>query len=220
MSAQKNKKFAFKYFIYDFVKYTAAWPGFIAFRPKVIFESKTARKHVRGGALLIANHISYLDPVYLMYAMWYRRLHIIALKELFDTKAKAFWFSRFLVIPVDRENFSMASFKQIVTLLKNEQMVAIFPEGKIKTDRDEKVQTFKSGMILMALQSGKPIVPICIAEKKHWFSRVVMALGEPIDVRKECGLGANMEQIEAVTKKLHDKEIELKEMLEKRRRNK
>lgn len=219
MKKQNNDGF-FSNLFFDLIRIVISPPGFLFFRVKVLYENKAARKKIRGGAILASNHLSYVDPVYLMYAFWYRRIHFVTLKELFNTKAKKFWFTKFKCIPIDRENFNMSSFKEIVRNLKANHMVGIFPEGRILTDKNISVQDFKSGMVLMALQSGKPIVQACIRKKKHWWDRIVIAVSEPVDVMKLCGLNANLNDIDSITKKLHDKEEELCKLVESYRKRK
>ncbi|MBR5428265.1 MAG: hypothetical protein IK118_07945, partial [Clostridia bacterium] len=90
----RAKLFSLRYLVYDFVKASAALPGMIWLRPRWRFESKAAKKFIRGGALLIANHSGFFDPVNVMFAVWYRRHHFVCSKEFFDSKAR-WWFERF-----------------------------------------------------------------------------------------------------------------------------
>ena len=85
---QRAKLFSFRYFFYDFMKVTGALPGLIWLRPKWIYETPTAKKRLRNGCIVISNHHSFFDPVYLMYAIWYRRHHFICGKEFFESKYK------------------------------------------------------------------------------------------------------------------------------------
>ena len=210
----KAPLFSRKYLFYDFVKLTAAIPGLIFFRPRVLYASKEAKKHVRGGALLISNHTAVYDPIYLQAAIWYRRHHFICLKEFFEGKGG--WFFRsFMCIPIDRENFNISSFREITAHLKAGELVSMFPEGRIN-DETEGVAAFKSGMVLMAIRSGVPIVPAYIRRWEGFPKRLVMAVGETIDVTKLCGARPTMSQIDAVSALLHEKEDELRELAEKR----
>ena len=71
MEEQKRKRaklFSLKYLFHDFVKITATLPGLLWFRPKYVYKSAAAKKKARGGVMVIANHISKVDPVYDWYA--------------------------------------------------------------------------------------------------------------------------------------------------------
>ena len=108
---QKNKNRS--YFMYDFVKATAAIPVALWLRPRILYESADAKKRIQGGALVIANHIGFADPIALMAAIWYRRHHFICMKEFEDKWNTKIFFSWFHCIPIDRENFGIDSFRQI-----------------------------------------------------------------------------------------------------------
>lgn len=198
------------YFLHDFAKVTAGIPGLIAFRPKIYFENEAARARIRGGALLIGNHAGFFDPIYMMFAIWYRRHHFICTKELFEGKQK-FFFEHFRCIPIDRGNFGIDSFRLIVEHLSQGKIVSMFPEGRI----EDGMKSFKSGMVLMAMKSKTPIIPIYIQPRSHWWQRLRMAVGEGVDVCTLCGSGANFSRVEDIAALLHDKEIQLQKLCER-----
>lgn len=208
---KQNSVFSLRYWFYDFVKITSALPGLLAFRPKRIYETPQARKKLRGGALLIANHVGFTDPVYLMLTIWYRRHHFICIEDFFRSKAR--WlFVHFLCIPIDRENFSMDSFREITGHLQAGEIVSMFPEGHVNDTPDGAVSSFKSGMVLMAMRSGVPIVPIYVRKPNHWYERLVVVIGEPVDITKQYGSRPSFAQVEELAALLHNKEIELKKL--------
>lgn len=208
---KQNKLFSLQYWFYDFVKITAALPGLLVFRPKFVYENERARKKLRGGALLIGNHIGFLDPIYLMIAIWYRRHHFICMAEFFRSKAR--WiFEHFLCIPIDRENFSVDSFRQITEHLKAGEIVSMFPEGHVNEDTSGAVASFKSGMVLMAMRSGVPIVPVYVRKQAHWYERLVLVIGESVDITERYGARPSFAQVEELAKALHDIENKLKDM--------
>ncbi len=207
---KKAKLFSFKYLFYDFVKVTGGIPGLIWFRPKFVYQSKSAKKKIRGGALVIANHVSKVDPVYVMIGIWYRRHHFVATKELFNGKFLNLLFKGFMCIPVDRENFSFSTFKEIVRHLEGGDMVTMFPEGKINTGDD--LQAFKSGVVHMALKADAPVVPIYVKKRKNFLQRLVFAIGEPIDLSSYYGARPNKQEIGELTQMLFDAEKQLEEL--------
>ena len=206
---KRNKIFGKKFLIYDFLRFTGALPGLIWYRPKFVYENEAAKKRIRGGAVLIANHVGFADPIYCMYAVWYRRQHFICLKELYDHKPR--WiFHNILTIPIDRENFNMNSLREIADELSDGSVVTLFPEGHINSSGE--LATFKSGMVLMALRGKAPIVPLYVREKKHFWSRVVFVFGEAVDVNERYGPRPTMAQIEEVTVLLKEKEEDLRKL--------
>ena len=212
---QKSKrKNPFRFFLQDFIKITGALTASIWLRPKRLFESKKAKRHVKGGAVVIANHTGVTDPAALFFAFWYRRIHIMAMKELFNSKVGGWFFRKALCIPVDRENFNTQTFREAVDVLNDGGILAIFPEGQINHDTTT-VQSFKSGAVLMALRGNAPIVPVYIAPLTKWYKRAVMVIGEPINVKEICGAIPSLGKIEEVSKILREKELSLKEVYSK-----
>lgn len=212
----RAKLFSPRYLVYDFVKATASLPGLIWMRPRWIYETEAAKKRIRGGALLIANHYGFFDPVYLMFAVWYRRHHFICGQEFFESKFR--WlFKQFLCIPVDRKNFNFGSLREITDELKSGSLVSIFPEGHIHDDGGN-LGAFKSGPVLIALQGKVPIVPVYVRPKAHFWNRVTFVIGEPIDLVKRYGKRPPMSEIDAIAEELHRKEESLKQIADQKRR--
>lgn len=218
----KNKPpmFSIKYLAHDIVKvlcFLLGLPMFLYQRPKILFENKKAQKHIRGGAILIANHLGFFDPIYMMIAIWYRRHHFICLKKFFEGKSRPF-FKAFLCLPIDKNNVSFGSFREIVEHIKQGELVSMFPEGAVN-DGSGETATFKSGVTLMAFQGKVPIVPMYIKKKEHWYERLTMVIGEPIDDFSNPEAKMNFGLIDKITEKLQNKESEL-EALVKREKNK
>ena len=120
---KKNRCVALKYLGYDFVRFNG-WPGLIFFRPKKLYISNEAKKPIKGGAILVSNHISLVDPMYLMITFWKRRHHFVAMKDLFEGRFNNWLFTKvFLALKIDRENMSIGAFKDIINHLKNDDLV-------------------------------------------------------------------------------------------------
>ncbi len=195
-------------FVYDFVKVTGVLPTLIWFRPKTVRVNQNVPKRFKKGVLIAPNHGSFLDPVRVHCVFWYRRLHCLATKNLFDTKLKNWFFNQMNCIMIDKDNFHMSSFRVVCERLKEEKAVVVFPEGTVNRD-DESLKTYKSGVILMAHISRKPVVPVYFAPVKHWYSRRISIVGEPIDVNALCGAVPTMEEIEKASNYIREKELEL-----------
>ena len=206
----KAKRKVNNYLFYDFVKVTAAIPGLLWFRPKRVYVSEKAKEHIKGGALLVSNHSGDIDPIILMFAIWYRRHHFIATTDLFNTKLKRFMFEQFHCIEIDKENMNMGAFRDIVDCMQKEKLVAIFPEGYLTYN--EEIQKFKSGAVLMAVMAKKPIVPVYIKKRKNFFHRQCVVIGEPINPIELCGKMPSLAEMEKISEMLREKEKELKQI--------
>lgn len=219
---KKNRAISFRYAFFDFVRLTAA-PGLLLFRPKILYISEKAKanKKMKGGNLIISNHITMVDPMYLMLGLWRRRHHFVATKELFEGKFKHFMFTKgFKCICIDRENFSFASFKEITDNLKVGNIVSMFPEGSVNLTGEE-VRVFKNGAVMMALRSGAPIIPVYIQKREHWYSRLVIAMGEPIDPKDfKTGNILTKTDLDNASAYLREQEQKLVELCKERKQKK
>ncbi len=203
---QKKRKNPFEYLVYDFVRLTGAPMGYVIFRPKIIYESEQAKQKIKGGALLVANHTNYFDPMYLLIAIWYRRQHYISKDEFFKKPLRAWLFKQFHCIPIDRENFNINTFREITDQLKSGKLVCMFPEGHVT---GTPITDFKAGMTLMALQSGVPIIPVYMKPPKNIFHRLKIVIGDPIYAVDKDGKRLSMMQLTKLTQTLHEKEEQL-----------
>lgn len=209
MKKEKNGRYTFFDFLYDICRWFVIITGVPIFRPRFIYENEAAKKRVKGGALLVSNHVQILDPMYLMLGMWYRRNHYVVAEEIYNKRPLSILLKVSRSIPVNRENFNLETFRSIVERLKQGRMVTIFAEGHINTD-ETKIDAFKSGMVLMSLQSGMPIVPVYMKKKKHFYSRIVFVIGEVIDLNDGSGKRPGLAAINKIASQVHEKELHLK----------
>lgn len=206
---KKQKKGLFNNFCYDFVKVTGAIPAILWLRPKVYRPYNT--KTPRGGVLVSANHRSFFDPVIIHVAFASRRMSILATKDLFNTKLKKSFFTQMHCIMVDKENFSLSSFHDVVSELQDGKMVVIFPEGGVNSDTEDTIHSFKSGAVLMAYKANSPILPVYIVKREKWYQRQRIVVGEPYNIREELGAIPTLEQLNSASDTLREKELLLRE---------
>jgi 1-acyl-sn-glycerol-3-phosphate acyltransferase len=160
-----------------------------------------------GGALVVANHISYLDPVHT--ALW---VHTARRMPRFLAKA-SLWkipvFGKVLVasgqIPVYRESAdAQNSLRDGERALAEGKIVVIYPEGTITRDPDGWPMLARTGVARLALSSlaldrDVPVIPVV-----HWGTRevydhyrkrfrplprrdIVVRAGDPVDLSEYRG---------------------------------
>jgi len=111
-----------------------------------------------GGALIVANHVSYLDPA-VVGACFRNPIHYLARKTLF--KGLLGWLlPRIQVFPVDLGKGDLASMKRILKLLKDGNRVLIFPEGT--RSQDGSLQPAEAGVGFIIAKGEVPVVPLRI----------------------------------------------------------
>lgn len=208
----KASLLSLKYWAIDSIKITGAIPTLLWLRPKWVYENENAKKKLRGPGLVIANHSTFYDPVYITVAMWYRRNRFIIKQEIYDSKAH--WIlKQGRCIPIDPQNASLDVIKEVTAALKSGEVVDMFPEGHV-THSSSDLEQFKSGVVLMALRGKAPILPVYIRNKRSRFDRILFAVGEPVDIVKEYGNMPTFSQIEEIAEKLFHKMQRLEKLAE------
>ena len=180
-------------------------------RPKILYIGE--KKKIKGGALVASNHISFVDPVLVHIAFWYRRINCIATKDLYRNKLLSYFFKKMHCIKVDKDNFNMGTFREVCQRLEEDKLVVVFPEGTVNRQQQEFL-TFKSGAILMAYKAKKPIVPIYLQAPSKWYKRYTVVVGEPIDINPEGKMLPSMQEVNKINEMLVAKEMELKKYCE------
>ena len=133
------------------------------------------------GPLIIAsNHLSWAD-VPLIPAFLKRKVVYMAKEETFQGKMG--WLVRFLgAFPVKRGEADRQSLRTAEEQLKAGHILGIFPEGT--RSKIHKLGKAHSGMGMIALRSGAPVLPVAIygSEKafKKFRPRITIIFGEPM----------------------------------------
>lgn len=113
----------------------------------------------RGAFILVANHQSYLDPVFCGIGLR-RQLWFVARDTLFANR----YFGRLIrsvkTIPVRRGRADMAAIKQIIEKLKGGRGFCLFPEGT--RTGDGRIAPFKGGFSLLCRRGNAVVLPVLI----------------------------------------------------------
>lgn len=115
-----------------------------------------------GGMILVANHISHLDPLQVgdMVYRAGRIPHFLAKKELFDAPGVGKALTWIKQIPVDRAGRSIDSLKMAEEVLARNGVIVIYPEGTTTKDPEMWPMVGRLGMIRLALSTGAPVIPV------------------------------------------------------------
>jgi 1-acyl-sn-glycerol-3-phosphate acyltransferase len=137
----------------------------IAFRARYSGQANVPRK---GGALLVANHQSHLDPP-IIGAGCPRQMSYMARLTLFRFSPFGWLLQSVGAIPIDRDRSALAGIRATLQSLQQGEMVLVFPEGT--RTRDGNVGEFKTGLALVARRAKVPIVPAAIEGAFHAWPR-------------------------------------------------
>ena len=156
---------------------------------------------IKGGAIIAANHTSFLDPFIVGVTFWYRRMHMLVAEIVMGGKFRSMLLRGVGGIKIDRNIADLEAIKQAVEVLKGGRLLAIFPQGGINEQDD--VDSIKSGAVFMALRASVPIIPMYIRPKKHWYDRRTVVIGETVYPNNLCSKKMpSTADIEAITKVL------------------
>ncbi|SFC48068.1 1-acyl-sn-glycerol-3-phosphate acyltransferases [Marinospirillum celere] len=126
-----------------------------------------------GPALVVANHVSYVDALLLAGAC-HRPLRFVIDKDIHDLPVLKRFLQLAGTVPltsekIDRQNLQEA-FARIGETLQKGELVFIFPEGRLT--RDGELQTFKKGVERILAQHPVPVIPMALRGLwGSWFSR-------------------------------------------------
>jgi 1-acyl-sn-glycerol-3-phosphate acyltransferase len=161
------------------------WPVRWILKPAILAYFRLRRlgtEHVPdGGVILASNHRSFLDPFAIGCCIG-RPIYFVAKRELFRNPLLGWFLNCMGAFPIKRGDSDAESMETALALLGQEQAVVIFPEGtRIRTGS---LAQPRRGVGRLALQSGKPVVPIAVTGSEHvrrgW--RI-----KPVKVHLRCG---------------------------------
>ena len=164
------------------------------------------RLPANGGALLLINHQSYLDP--LLVGLPLRRpVSYLARDSLFRVPVIGAILRRTYVMPINREAASTASLREAIRRLEHGFYVGIFPEGT-RSDTGA-VGPLKPGFLALVRRTTVPVFPVGIAGAFQAYPRGAWFL-RPAKVRVVYGKAFQPEEF---TQFSRDREDELLAMI-------
>ena len=158
------------------------------------------REHIPEGSVMICcNHTSDSDPLYLAFAFGLKnQLRPMAKIELLRVPVVGWLLSKAGIFGVDRGKSDVGALKQAMQFLRSGEKVLIFPEGhRVRESRGDVSQP-KAGAAMLAVRCGVPILPVYIPEKKRWFRRTPVVIGEAFTPTVATRKGTQ-EEYEAIT---------------------
>jgi len=168
-----------------------------------------------GGAVLVCNHLSYMDFAYAGLAAdpSKRLVRFMAKDDVFRHKISGPLMRGMHHIPVDR-TAGAAAFRDAVHALKAGEIVGVFPEATIS--RSFELKGFKTGAVRMAQAAGVPVLPMIIWGSQRVWTKgypkrlgrtnvpITLSIGEPIAAgRQDNAEDVNAELRARMTELLH-----------------
>ncbi len=173
------------------------WFGAIASIVKVFLHSFTRHEWTgleniprNGGAIVVANHVTVLDPLTLSHAVYvgaHRLPRFLAKAELFKIAPIRFLFRRAGQIPVYRGTRDAAtSLRDAEVAVRDGECVIIYPEGTCTSDPELWPMSSRTGVARLALSTRATVIPVA-----HWGSHKIL----PFHARKPSLFPRKMVQV-------------------------
>lgn len=151
---------------------------------KITPEGEKYTKKLVGGAIIAANHTSFLDPFIVGVTFWRRRLFFLVAEVVMQGWLRSLLLKGIGAIKINRETTDIEAIKKSVSVLKGGSPLVVFPQGGI--DKSNDVESIKSGAVLLALQANVEIVPMYIQPREKWYKCRRVVIGNNINPREFC----------------------------------
>ena len=149
--------------------------------------------------IICANHINLWDPI-LLAIIFDRPIRFMAKKELFENKFLGFLLEKFEAFPVDRDNVNIKTVKDAIKLVKDNEVLGIFPEGtRVKTVSEENMKT---GVAMIASRAGADVIPVFINSDYKFRSKVEVFVRDKIAISSFDDVSKDMRNKE-ITKAIY-----------------
>ena len=127
----------------------------------------------RGPAVVVCNHVSFVDPIILSGCIR-RPMRFVMYYKIFEMPFLKFFFKNMKAIPIasarEDEDVMNAAFDAVDEELAAGNIVCIFPEGAIT--RDGEIQRFRPGIEKIIARRAVPVIPVSLGRLwGSWFSR-------------------------------------------------
>lgn len=177
----------------------------IMYRPRVKGKENLPKE---SGAILCPNHVHALDST-IVIATAKRKVNVLAKDRFFRSKIGKWFANVFGIYPVKEDKKSIYTLKISLKLLKNKELLMIFPEGT-RNGLSKGIKP-RDGAIKIAITAKVPIIPIGIQGSFKIFRKVKVNIGKPIDYLKYKDKINDKEFMNKLTEELMDKIIELRD---------
>ena len=187
------------------IKFLFKIGAIIMYRPKIVGKENLPKET---SAIICPNHVHALDSAVII-AMNKRKINVLAKEELFKNGFIRWIADLFGIYPVKRDNKSMESIKISLKLLKNNELLMIFPEGT-RNGMAKGVKP-KDGAVKLAIKANVPIIPVGIQGNFKLFRKVKVNIGKPLyysEYKEEIN---NKELLDELTEDLMDKIVKLRD---------
>ncbi len=137
----------------EFIRMVGIWCMNLVYRPRII---NAERIPERGGALIVANHVTYADALFLT-MICPRPVRFIVAEEFMGFRLLGWVLEIFNSLPISTKN-PREAIMNAAQGIENGDLICIFPEGQLT--RSGCLTPIRRGMELIARRANAPIIPV------------------------------------------------------------
>jgi 1-acyl-sn-glycerol-3-phosphate acyltransferase len=172
-----------------------------------------------GPAIVVCNHISYLDPLTFSHFLYNngRAPRYLGKESVFKIPVIGFIIKAAGQIPVKRESKdAVLGYEHAIAVLKAGHLLGVYPEGTLSRDPNLWPMKAKTGVARLALQTDVPVYPCAswgpqevippYGKRIKLFPRtkVSVVMGDPVDLSKWKGKSTDLVAVEEATEAIMD----------------
>ena len=218
---QIRKRISFPYLkrglsfiMYYFIAFPFLWIFMVLFMG-VRFKNRKVLRKIKGGAVLVSNHVHALDSAMSGIAAFPKKPVFTGIRDNFKLPIAGFFVNILGTVPVPETIDETKVFlHELSKQARHGRLIHFFPEGEL-IKFDSELRPFKRGAFQIAEEASVPIIPIGISfhEKTSIFplfapNKMVLSVGEAIypdifKLRKESIQSLNEESFESMNALIH-----------------
>ena len=172
--------------LYKVIKFTLTYPVRFLCHMKVKGAENEPTPD-QGTYLVIANHRTWADPIYLCCALKHQQPHFMAKKELFKIPLLNILIRALGAYPVNRGGADVGAIRHTIEMLKQGVAVGMFPQGHRYNGVDPRETPVKTGAAMIAQKADVQVLPVFIKVKnnRHRFlCKKEIIVGKPISIEE------------------------------------
>ncbi|MBS4023050.1 MAG: 1-acyl-sn-glycerol-3-phosphate acyltransferase [Dethiobacter sp.] len=149
-----------------------------------------------GPFIICANHISWLDPPLVGSVAWPQKINFMAKDELFHIPVFGYLISKVKAFPVKRDSADRRAIKYAIDVIKNGEILGLFPEGT--RSRTKELLPPQPGVGLIAHKSKALVLPVAIMGPYKPFVPIRVRIGKPLNFSEYYEEKARAELLERI----------------------
>ena len=120
----------------------------------------------RGGCVIVANHVHYLDSVLVALSVWPRRVRVLVARSNWEHPVIGAFMRAFGCIPTGGTlGQTREMLRRVREIPTSGHALLVFPEGELACYR-EGLAPFHTGAFEVAAQTEAPVVPIVVVQRR------------------------------------------------------